>query len=399
MIKPTIFVGLGGIGIQTILKAKALFLENNEFHEILSPYISFVGIDTDTNTLSMEVSSKDQLMVSLGYKERYDIAVPPEKIYNYVQNHKHSIDWMPRQNRCFITPFNHSPRMVRSDGRLAFIYKNSNLKNRLQTILTEIHHSIRSVKNGANNIGAEPSDSISSIDINIVSSLCGSTGSGIFFDVAYLLQEIRQETNIKITLNGYGILPSALINSLSQYNTPANSILRTYLFGNSYASILELDYLMKLKKNKLAVQLPWKEEEQSEPPFDKVTIIDNNSSAEQYKLSQLTDILSHALYMRAIDLEQLNTSMDVSAAKPANDTCDIEKIRTWLWNMGVSSLVYDSERVDKVYELTAQNKKIIGELEKMKIIYYNHNAEHTSFNIDQNISPQMNEDKTYKKYE
>ena len=37
MIKPSIFIGLGGVGIQTILKTKALFLDNIEFQEILSP--------------------------------------------------------------------------------------------------------------------------------------------------------------------------------------------------------------------------------------------------------------------------------------------------------------------------------------------------------------------------
>lgn len=390
MIKPSIFIGLGGVGIQTILKTKALFLDNIEFQEILSPYIFFVGIDTDEYDLSMQISSKNQLKVSLEYKEICNIAVPPQKIYEFVQYHRRNIDWLPQQNRYFMTPLNHSPRMVRSDGRLAFIYKIAALKNYLLTILTEMHDSICRAKNGVNNIETDKSDGISSIDINIVFSLCGSTGSGIFLDIAYLLQEIRQETNIKITLNGYGILPSTLINSLSQHATSTNSTLRTYLFGNSYAAISELDYLMKLKKNKLSVQLPWKEEKQSEPPFEKVTLIDNNGSVEQYKLSQLTDILSRALYMRVIDLEHISKSMGDSSAKPADDSCGVEDICTWLWNMGVSTLVYDSEYVAKVYELKAQNKQIIEGLDKMKF-FYNNSAVHTSFHIDQNIFQQMNQ--------
>lgn len=90
-------------------------------------------------------------------------------------------------------------------------------------------------------------------------------------------------------------------------------------------------------------------------------------------------------------MEYINTSMGDSSAKPADDSCDVEDICTWLWNLGgVSTLVYDSEYVAKVYELKAQNKQIIEELDKMKF-FYNNSAVHTSFHIDQNIFQQMHQ--------
>ena len=80
----------------------------------------------------------------------------------------------------------------------------------------------------------------SSLNIYILSGVCGGTGGGTFLDMAYIVREIAKETYDKhIRISGYLLMPD--VNLLN-----ADTLSRPVLLRNAGAALQELDQAMKL---------------------------------------------------------------------------------------------------------------------------------------------------------
>jgi hypothetical protein len=137
--------------------------------------------------------------------------------------------------------------------------------------------------------------------IYIVFSLCGGTGSSLFFDVAYILRKLFASKNIKPTIVALAMLPGPYIrhmNSLPQ---------KERIQANTYAALQELERLHNLalgqgqRHNRGAI---WDVEYPNnvhavsyDLPFDYIYLLDDTAKhGLQYTREQICELVGHALF-------------------------------------------------------------------------------------------------------
>lgn len=315
-IRPTLYIGLGGAGIKTILHTKKQFIDT--YGEV-PPMIGFLGIDTDVNefSTSLKLANGDHVMLHANETLLLNMDVTEE----YLKAHKEEFSWIPQENVNSIPSLTHraiETGGIRSNGRFAFIVNRDKILNIIRLKLNNIV-----------NINNLQLTHITNIDVNIISSLCGGTGSGIFVDIAYLLQDIEQY--ISIRRYGYAILPDI-------FNT---SPMFHLLKANSYASLMELDYLMSHMKDY---------------PFYDVTLVDNSDNKLGYieDIHKLAEKLSHALLTSVGDIN-LNKRPIEETMQRLNDSYifDIRDHRAWVKSIGSCEIVYDTDTIAEIYQSKA----------------------------------------------
>ena len=220
-IRRSLFIGLGGIGVETILRTKAAFYEEYSEAAEAIPCVGFVGIDTDELSLKRTVPGK----------ERDGKLAPDEQLLlrswdnlaTIYQSQKEHFAWFPEQNVPSLTSF--SPDMVRSKKRLLLSLNKEKVVAKLRDAVCRVAYS--------------ETDAVTILDtpffeIHLVFSLAGGTGSGVFLDVADILQGILDERGIKANLIAYAFLPDAF--------SPVSSVSTSFMMKNAYAALLEWDY-------------------------------------------------------------------------------------------------------------------------------------------------------------
>ena len=114
-LKRTLFIGLGGTGVQAVLEAKRLFAE--QFGQI-PPIIGFLGVDTNLGEFSKSTSK-----VYLDQNERIQLVVNNPEAF-YMEN-KEVFDWLSPKNL-------RSLQTLKPDGA-GQIRRADHAKNRLQS--------------------------------------------------------------------------------------------------------------------------------------------------------------------------------------------------------------------------------------------------------------------------
>ena len=356
-LRRSLFIGLGGTGMKSILKTKSVLLDNYGQDGELPPLFAFLGIDTDSNEYDIPTKSKTSDKLTLSARERFSISVNnPVAYYN---NSKRDMQWMPHQNQLFINTLNRGAGQVRSNGRLAFMYNRERLKERLRVALSDVRSSESYSAKWKNYQALESGeDGNASTEVHIVFSLSGGTGCGTFIDVAYLMREIARESNADITINGYGVLPGVF---MEEIKAPAA---RSRVQPNAYGALRDLDYLMSVSTDERLVKISWQTKETDEMPFDSLVLIDNkNTEGICYKkMSDLTEMISLALLATTGQIGSQSKSVGDNVKNDMiNKAFNVEDKCAWVSAIGTASIIYDSGHVAKVYELKAQNK-LISEL-------------------------------------
>ena len=169
----SIYIGLGGLGVQVISKVKEFF---NEKDEIL-PMIKYLGIDTNNHELqNSNLNNEEQVFLR---------TCNPIDLF---QAQSQSFPWMPDENKGYITSLRgYGSGQIRSNGRFAFEVNRRIICERLQRYYHELV-----------DIRLEMADIINSpnIDIHVVSSIAGGTGSGIIIELAKMIKEIIPNSNV-----------------------------------------------------------------------------------------------------------------------------------------------------------------------------------------------------------
>lgn len=353
-LRRSLFIGLGGTGMKTILKTKSVLLDNYGQNGELPPMLAFLGIDTDNFEYDKEVKGKKNDHLTLTPRERLSISVAKPKAY--YDNYKREMQWMPPQNVVNIRSLDRGAGQVRSNGRLAFMYNREKLKDKLKTALEDVSSTASySEKWKDFQVMESGIDGAAKIEVHIVFSLSGGTGSGTFLDVAYLVRELATETNRGITINGYAVLPGVF---LSEIKDPAAKI---RVEPNAYGALRELDYLMSIASDKRFAKISWKAQETDEMPFDSCILIDNkNTEGICYKkMSELTEMISLALLANTGQIGSGTMSIgDNIIQEIISKQFDVQNKCAWVSAIGTSAITYDSEHLAKVYELKVQNKLI-----------------------------------------
>ena len=236
-INRTICIGLGGTGRDVLMRIRRLIVDRYKDLSNLT-VVSFVHIDTDkeaTQAVSLRAGNIYQ-GANLGFQdaEKVNATMTAMQVTELVQgleqcrsNHhqpspyEHIARWFPPQLLRNIKAIDQGAKGIRPVGRLAFFHNYLKIKQAIDIAeqRTRGHEQELLRKFG---LIVDPG-----LNIIVVGSLCGGTGSGIFLDVAYSLRYAYPDVK---QLIGYLVISPELYG-----NTPN-------MCANTYAALMELDY-------------------------------------------------------------------------------------------------------------------------------------------------------------
>ena len=334
-LKRSLYIGLGGTGIRTILKTKKMFID--AYGEV-PPMIQFLGIDTDLYVY--ERRERRGMYDDDNYLSRTE-SCPidvPGGLADYYKINKESLSWIPLENiRIFL--LSTSPSQVRTNGRLAFVYNFQRIKAAIEMAYARLS-------------AVQSNDKFSIVDgrteVSVVFSLAGGTGCGICIDVAYL---VRKMFGPEVLLMGYAVLPMVFLDMV-----PVGPAMMRVL-PNAYGVIQDLDYLMGLSRNDEPVKLNWISDAYTEEdfkccptPFDMVYAIDNtnNAGVKYDHIDQLTKVIALALFTASVE-SSVNRVYDAVAWCMVDGILDVNNKKAWVAGVGCSAIVFNGRKVAGIY--------------------------------------------------
>lgn len=340
-IKRSLFIGLGGTGMSTLLSTKRFFIET---YGTVPPMVGFLGIDTDENFFHKNLPSKKGV-VSLSPGEICTIQVAkPMDIYRLNENSL--FEWLPKKNVRALTSLTAGAGQVRSNGRFA-------LSVNYNSIVKAINAKKNSITNAiiANNTDYEVING--TVEVHLVFSVGGGTGCGTFIDLAYLITENTPD----VKLFAYAVLPGvfeAFMGGPQVRNVKPNA----------FGALVDLDYLMHIFEHNNSHTFRYTsgpEINVDKPPFPAVVVIDNkNNQGDTYThIDQITEMLGLALVTTAGEFSSANASaLDNVEKVIAGRSMDIVDKLAWASGMGMSEILFDGEELSKIYSLKAMRRLI-----------------------------------------
>lgn len=281
-INRTVCIGLGGTGRDVLMRIRRLVVDR---HNDLSnlPIVSFVHIDTDkaATQISGIRSGSNYRGVDLSFREAEKVSatMSTNEVTMFVEGlsrrseytrhgpYDHIGRWFPPQLLRNIKAVEEGAKGIRPVGRLAFFHNYQKVRTAIETAerLTRDHNPLM-LKQG---LRVDPG-----LNIFVVGSLCGGTGSGMFLDVAYALRHLYGSESVQIV--GYFVVSPELYG-----NTPS-------MGANTYAALKELNYYStpgtKFEAcydiDNLAIV------QEQRPPFDYTYLVSSQTKGEYQILSQ-----------------------------------------------------------------------------------------------------------------
>ena len=349
-IRRSLFIGLGGTGMRTILYLKKLFIET--YGEVPG-MIGFLGVDTDKNEYSKDLELKN--VASMGFIDDSEIYVEGQNKGNKVKLEKneqvqimveHPIDlfkrnrdnysWMPANNSNVLRSLTNGAGAVRTNGRFAVIANSESVEDRVTMALNKVAR--------ANAIGEKYDLIDNKTDVYLIFSLGGGTGCGIFIDMAYLIRRIAGD-NCKLA--GFAMLPEVFRAQLT------NGVDRVR--SNAYGAVKDLDWLMSYDLDDKPITVPLeggKTWSTSFSPFDACIFVDNqNRNLDIYdEPKQIEEMLALTLITSVGELSTTNVSvLDNLAVDTTSGNFNVRGKKAWVSGMGVCEVLIRTDELRKIY--------------------------------------------------
>jgi len=252
--RPTVVLGLGGTGYNTLLKLKRRFVEA---YGSVPPIIRFLSIDTTENAEASTRAEESSPDGRLDHNETYVLQVGnPANLVN--GTNPHIDEWWPPEipTQAIIA----GAGQVRARGRLAIFAKAAEVYARIRRAVDDV----RNIRNQKQMYADEfqVSDR-SGVEVQIVGSLAGGTGSGTFLDVAFMARDVigsDEQSNFTAVL----LLPGIF--------TRMNGV--ALVKPNAYGALKEIEHLSTSRAT-FTVDYGFRRIDVSRPPFDVVYLIDS----------------------------------------------------------------------------------------------------------------------------
>lgn len=354
-IRRSLFIGLGGTGMRTLLYLKKLFIDT--YGEV-PPMIGFLGVDTDKGEFTKNLEPKSASSVGIMRNSNSETALfvkgtpmtnpiikldPIEQMRITVEHprdifnvRKDSFDWLATENTRALVSLTTGAGQVRTNGRFALISNSEEVESKVNDALSRVAR-IDSVDNPK----YELIDS--KTDIYLIFSLGGGTGCGTFIDMAYLIRRCAQESKIA----GYGLLPKVF---RTKFQNEMDRVM-----PNGYGAMQDLDWLMCRDWNDAPIKLPIQDGRyvtSQDHPFNAVIFVDNeNRNNDIYRdNNQLEEMIALSLVTSVGELSIANTSvLDNLAVSSTGGSFDVEGKQAWASGMGVCEALIRTNELRKIY--------------------------------------------------
>ena len=252
--RPTVVIGLGGTGYGALLKLKKRFVDA---YGSIPPIIRFLSIDTTENAEGA-VRLEDRLGEDqLDHNEKYVLQVGnPSGLVN--GTNPHIDEWWPPEipTQSIIA----GAGQVRARGRLALFARAADVYARIRRAVDDV----RNIRNQKQMYADQfqVSDR-AGVEVHIVGSVAGGTGSGTFLDVAFMARDVIGSDE-QSNFTGVLLLPGIFTRFAGV----------TLVKPNAYGALKEVEYLSTMKGS-FAVDYGFRRVDVTRPPFDVVYLIDS----------------------------------------------------------------------------------------------------------------------------
>lgn len=281
---PTIIIGIGGTGKEVLLRVRRQFVER--YGSLIEfPIASYLYIDTD-NAPAEETGiarERDFLIRDIDFQ-------PAEKVFNPVNPSEYiaRLNDVPHIKRWLnssgeigkLGTMNTGAGQIRPAARLAFFHNFEEICNKLLTTKSRITdaRSINFVKekHHIKSVNTEK------INVYVIASISGGTGSGMFIDLGFLIRDLFKNQAIS---SAYILLPKIFQN----YG-------KERIYANGYAALMELEHF-NFQHN---FEVSWKRNEPKnfQPGvYDDIYFIDG----ENYKNLTISDISTRDIFKMIAD--------------------------------------------------------------------------------------------------
>lgn len=325
VIRPSIYIGLGGTGILAISQTKKMYEQEFGVGNI-PKQIAFIAIDFDTTAPK---SSNLETEIITDFMQIPD-GIDPLGFYQAGQE-QGEYKWMFPSNAGYIArKIVDGASQVRTTGRLY-----------TELIYSHIDARIRNCFNRVQNIANETTGGI--VDVHMAMSIAGGTGAGSFMTVAHIIKE-AYPTNVN--LYGYGVNWGVF----RAMDPSGNKTPR--VISNAYAAIMDIDYTMHAtpsEPKKLSLNNEVKTI--TRPLFDTFYVVDNktNQGGVVNSIKELCEVVGTSMYLSGNKLGN-NIASIASNVGWTNGSYNIKNKKGWVHGLGACQVVYKGEELADVYK-------------------------------------------------
>jgi Tubulin like len=327
--RPTVVIGLGGTGYEVVLKLKKRFID---VYGSVPEIIRFLSIDTTENIQERE-KSPDGTKVFLEPNELYPISVAnPAGLLG--GRNDHIDEWWPKEIPAH--GIINGAGQIRARGRLALFAKVGDINGLIAQAINAVREIRTNIQAYSDNFQVSNRDGV---EVFIVGSLAGGTGSGTFLDVAFLA---RQYLNSFSHVTGVFVLPRVFA------NLPQTHLVKS----NAYGALKEIEHFWGLSpSNAIEIDYGICKFKADRPPFDAVFLIDgvNKKGTVVNRPDDLQNLVADGLYIQIgsqIGLDAANVADNISAYLATGETVRGRKIN--YCSFGFATLTLPTQQYERM---------------------------------------------------
>ncbi len=336
-LKKTLYVGIGGTGVSTILKVKKHFVDS--YGEV-PPMIGFLCIDTDGAATSKSITSNRGRQIKLESSELLVCTV--KGALSVYQNNLKKYDWVPSKNVVKLTNIQGGGAgQVRSNGRFIAYFNNTTIKDNIQSAVNNV---MRLIPQGSAYEVDVNSDGVDfPVNVNVVASVAGGTGSGMLVDMLCIIREALKQLAVDFRIYPWIVLPEV-------FRTMNAGPSMDNVLYNCYGALRTLDYLEHYVPNQPAISFGYSKVD--EPLFDYAYVINNTNKAGVSfdSLEDITDVIAKSAFLPANKMgDEISSPFDNITAQKMAGTYDILQKKAWAASASSAEMIYDSQAVGRAY--------------------------------------------------
>ena len=243
MTPPTLFLGLGGTGKDTLMHLRRLFLDEysagrmpealrDRYGPARLPHTAYLCIDADDKMEDIDGRAFDEFMrgAMLTEGEFLNVELDADRVralYDHPERYPEYSRWFDFGLEKSGIP-SHGCGATRPWGRMAFFQHYDRIRQRLRTVMSSLI--VATAANDARAIGVDDMQT-DTIRVFTVFSIAGGTGSGLFLDMAFLLQDLGRELKVGIKAEAMIVLPEVFSSDETHR-----------VYANAYAALKEIEY-------------------------------------------------------------------------------------------------------------------------------------------------------------
>ena len=279
---PTVLVGVGGTGAEVLSRMRRLIEESYGSLEKF-PIVSFLWIDTDQG---YKVSDLQAAGSPLQDHEKHWANVSGNEVRNIMSDMGRFPwieSWFPQELERSINALEAGASQIRAYGRFAFFYNYTKIRDRFNEACSRVkgHESKMQEQYGIQ-------VSSNALNVFVVGSLSGGTGSGMIIDLAYC---------IRSWLRGQG---SSSITAIVPMPTAFGGIkVGERVLANGYAALMELSYFSD-ERTEYVAQFGKdlvNEVRDKRAPFDFTYLVGSKNGEKEFSLDELRELIAQNIFL------------------------------------------------------------------------------------------------------